>query len=74
MTVGVFRASQDAPEPFRAIAFCGLASHNMVNAEQLHDIDPPVEGNFNGAAEVNGVTYLVPDLAVLSYQDSQQVH
>jgi hypothetical protein len=74
MTVGVFRASQDAPQPFHAIAFCGLASHNMVSSEQIQDIEIPAEGNFSGAAQVNGATYLVPDLSVLSYDDSQQVH
>ncbi len=75
MTVGVFRASQDSDQHFRAIAFCGLASHNMVAAGDMQDVAAPQEGNFLGSAEVGGETYLVPDLSVLSYDaDSQSVH
>lgn len=77
MTVGVFRASQDADQPFRAIAFCGLASHDLVTEEKLEvAADLPAEGNFSAAAEVDGTTYLMPDLAALAYNidEEQRLH
>ena len=73
MTVGVLRASRDASQPFRAIAFCGLASHRMLDADQMQDVELPAEGTFRGAAEVDGETYLVPDLSVLTYDSGSQL-
>ena len=67
-TVGVFRGSSDAPESFRALAFCGLAVHMNIEAEQVKSVDAPKEGHFAAAAEIAGEVYLVPDLEGLLYK------
>ena len=66
-TVAVVRGARDADEPFQALAFCGLASHLSVTAEQLESADSPEEGKFTASARLGGEHYLVPDLATLGY-------
>lgn len=66
-TVGIFRASEDSGEPFRALAFCGIASHRLAAADELAAIDVPADGNFTAATEVDGEVFLVPDLPDLMY-------
>lgn len=66
-TVGIFRASEDSDEPFRALAFCGIAAHKLAAAEELVAADVPADGNFTAATEVDGEVFLVPDLPDLMY-------
>jgi hypothetical protein len=66
-TVGIFRAGEDSGEPFRALAFCGLASHKLAGASDMVAVDVPTEGNFTAAAEVDGEVFLLPDLPGLMY-------
>ncbi len=70
-TVGVFRGSSDAPESFKALAFCGLAVHMNIEAEQVKSVDAPKEGHFAAAAEIDGEVYLVPDLEGLLYKNGK---
>jgi hypothetical protein len=66
-TVGVFRAGKDSGRPFRALAFCGIAAHARVEPYELEPIDTPDQGHFAAAAEMDGQTYLVPDLPGLMF-------
>lgn len=66
-TVGIFRARQDSKEPFRALAFSGLATHRRVIAADLQPAQQPKEGKFSAAARFGEETYLIPDLAKLLY-------
>lgn len=70
VTVGVLRAGQDAEPRFRALAFCGLAAHRRVNASEFQALEPPQEGCFTAAAEVDGITCLIPDLPGLLYGET----
>lgn len=67
-TVGVFRGSSDTPESFKALAFCGLASHLNVGADEVKSVDKPKEGHFGAAAEIAGELYLIPDIESLLYK------
>lgn len=66
-TVGIFRSAEGSAEPFRALAFCGLAAHLALRADQLEASGCPEEGNFTAAGSHGGKTYLVPDLSALGY-------
>jgi hypothetical protein len=66
-TVGIFRTGKAETEPFRALAFCGLAAHRCVKPEDMTSIELPQEGHFCAAAELDGEIYLVPDLPGLLY-------
>ncbi|KZX56960.1 hypothetical protein A3709_04085 [Halioglobus sp. HI00S01] len=68
-TVGIFRANKDSKQPFQALAFCGLAAHMNVNAEQVETEALPEGGNFASAATINGETYLIPSLEALGYKE-----
>lgn len=67
-TVGIFRAAKDSAQPFRALAFCGLAAHRCVNTGELNPVDLPETGRFSAAAEMDGEIYLVPDLPGLLFK------
>ena len=62
-TVGIFRADREEETPFRAMAFCGLAAYRQVRSMELKPIDQPAEGNFIAAVEIDGNSFLVPDIA-----------
>lgn len=64
-TIGVFRADRDAGQSFRALAFCGTAAHGQVDESRLQMTQLPETGHFLAAAEMEGNSYLVPDLAKL---------
>ncbi len=67
VTVGIFRADQDGGDKFRALAFSGLAAYRRVSAEELVTLEPPAEGRFAASAEIEGVTFLIPDLGNLLF-------
>lgn len=74
-TVGVFRAGKDSGRPFRALAFCGIASHTRVEPYELDPLETPGQGHFTAAGEMNGQTYLVPDLPGLMYTvQAEELH
>ncbi len=66
-TVGIFRARHGSKEPFRALAFCGLAAHRRIVATEMVPAEKPQEGIFSAAAMLGEETYLIPDLPRLLY-------
>lgn len=72
-TVGVFRAGKDSGQPFRALAFCGIASHARIEPYEMEALESPGEGHFTAAAEMNGETFLVPDLPGLMYSVQAEI-
>ncbi|QFU77086.1 hypothetical protein EY643_16295 [Halioglobus maricola] len=68
-TVGIFRANKDAKQPYHALAFCGLAAHMNVSAEDVQSEELPEEGSFASAATIEGETYLVANLEALGYKE-----
>lgn len=74
-TVGIFRAAADSKEPFRALAFCGLAAYRCIVAGELKPAELPETGCFCAAAEMDGEIFLVPDLPALMFSSgSGQLH
>ena len=69
-TVGIFRGGKDSAAPFRALAFCGIASHQLIEPYELEPTELPAEGKFAAAGEMNGMVYLVPDLPGMLYSVS----
>ncbi len=61
-TVGVFTADKDSDPPFRAMAFSGIASPGRVQPDWLEAVDMPLDEHFVGATQMQGHSYLIPDL------------
>ncbi len=66
-TVGIFRAGQASEQPFRALAFSGLAAHRQLQRADMQETELPAEGNFTAAALIGEETLLIPDLPNLLY-------
>jgi hypothetical protein len=74
-TVAIFRAAKSADEPFRALAFCGLAAHRCIQPGDMTPVELPDKGLFSAAAKMDGNTYLVPNLPELIFQpDHGELH
>ncbi len=68
-SVGVFKAAANSAQPFRALAFCGIAGHSRIDALSLGPVDEPGCGNFLGATRMGEEDYLIPDLPNLLFAD-----
>mgnify|MGYP000105890783 CR=1 FL=1 len=64
-TVAVFKADKDSERPFRALAFCGIASHGRIEARHLHTADIEITTGIVGATRLQDQLYLIPDLEQL---------
>ena len=65
--VGVFKAGKNSNRPFRALAFTGTAANARIDASKIESRDPPADGYFIGATEMQEQVYLIPDLHRLLY-------